>query len=75
MRVALFRRAFFGHFTGLFGTIATKSNNTTKFAADRGLVAPKHFRNLSDGLLGINEAGNLISFDLAEVCEFQGQLR
>ena len=35
--------------------------------ADRGLVASDQARDLCDAVLGFHKAGNLVSFNLAEV--------
>ena len=52
---------------GLLGTIASLAPATAQFAADGAAVPAQQTGNLADGLIGFQEAVNLVSFFSAEV--------
>ena len=52
---------------GLLGAVAARACIKPQLATDRGLVAYEQTGDLRDAVLGFNMAGNLVSFNLAEV--------
>ena len=59
--------AFSRQFAGLLGAVAARASITAQLAADRGLVVSNQTGDLRNAVLGFHKAGNLVSFNLAEV--------
>jgi len=66
-RSTTFTRAFNRQFAGLLGAVAARACITTRLAADRELVASDQTGDLHDAVLSFHKAGNVVSFNLAEV--------
>ena len=65
--VATLLGTFNRQLTGLLSAVATRACIAAQLAADRGLVASNQTGDLRDAVLGFHKAGNLVSFNLAEV--------
>jgi hypothetical protein len=67
VRIATLLGALNRQFAGLLGAVASRASITAQIAADRGLVASDQTGDLRGAVLGVHKAGNLVSFNLAEV--------
>ncbi len=74
VRIAPLLRAFNRQFAGLLWTVAPRAGIAAQLAADRGLVTSDRAGDLRDAVPSFHKAGNLGSFNLAEMFAFIGQL-
>jgi len=67
VRISASLGAFNRQFAGLFSSATSKPGIAILLAADRSLVASDQTGDLRDAVLDFHKAGNLVSFNLAEV--------
>ena len=67
IRIATLLGTFNRQFAGLLWTVAPRAGIAAQLATDHGLVTSDQAGDLRDAVLGLHKAGNLVSFNLAEV--------